>query len=395
MTHVLSVDGQRATRLRLVRPWTGVWFVEAELDGDAGPVVPLGRVVILVDGSALVGTVDPTGSAKFGERATVRVVGGGGGWEKRPKPKHWHNDAGVTRGAVVRATAAEVGEVATVAAEAVLGTSYTRSGLLAASQVLGESWHVDDAGATLVGPRAEEAAPVEAAVRVLDWDPGADRATLAAAALVRPGWRLEDPRFGGGARTIRDVETVYQASGTTITAWCAEAAPAGSVLGSVLGGLVRELSGVTFCRGYRYRVFGMAGRRVELQAVVRVAGVPDVLPVSMWPGVPGVHAELAPGAEVVVEFLEGDHGRPAIRAFVGKDGALWLPTSLEIDSLTTIRLSETGAGGVVVGAGAGAPVALAPAVEAWAAAVVAACAAHVPPIALPPLVCAAAKLKAT
>lgn len=391
--HVLSVDGQRATRVRIVRPWTGVWFVEADLDGPAGPVVPAGAVEVNVDGRVLLGTVDPSGSAKFGQRSIVRVLGGGGGWAAAVEPKHFHNDAGVKLSAVVRATAAEVGEAATVAADAVLGVDYVRSGLLPASQVLGGvPWHVDDAGKTIVGPRVVVASPEEAAVRVLEWDPSSDRATLTASAFVLPGWTIEDARFG--ARTIRDVEEVFDAHGLTISAWCSPVEPVGSMLASVLGGLVRDLSGVTYCRGYRYRVYGMSGQRVELQAIARVAGVPDVLPVSMRPGVPGMHAELALGSEVIVEFIGGDPSFPVVRAFVGKDGATWIPKALEFDATNGIRLSETGAG-VTVGPGAGSPVALATALETWAAAVKVACAANVPTITIPTLSCSAGKLKAS
>lgn len=392
--HVLSIDGQRATRLRIVRPWTGVWFAEADLDGTAGPVVPSGAVEIRVNGQVMRGTVDPSGSAKFGQRSTVRVLAGGGGWAKPVKPRHFHNDGAVRLSSVVRATASEVGEVADVRADEVLAVDFVRSGLLPASQVLGgASWHVDDAGTTVVGARAVEPAPEAAAVRVLEWDPSSDRASITAAAFVLPGWTVEDARFGG-PRTIRDVEQVFDSSGSTITAWCSPTSPEASALVSALGGLVLGLSGVTYCKGYRYRVYGMKGHRVELQAVSKVAGLPDVLPVSMRPGVPGVHADLALGAEVVVEFIEGDRTRPVVRAFVGKDGETWLPKALEFDATNGLRLSETGAG-VVVGPGAGGPVALATPLEAAWSALVAACAAHVPPIVVPALSCAAGKLKAS
>lgn len=389
---ILSVDGQSATRLRLVRPWSGVWFVEAELDGTAGPVVPSGAVEVGINGQILRGTVDPTGTAKFGHRSIVRVLAGGGGWALPVKARQFHNDGTVLLSSVVRATAAEVGELADVRADKLLAADFLRSSLLPASQVFdGVAWHVDDAGTTVVGPRTEEAAPESAGVRVLEWDPSTDRATLTASAFVLPGWTITDTRFSG-PRTIRDVEQVFDSNGTTITVWCAASAPEGSALLSALGGLVVGLSGVTYCKGYRYRVFGMSGNRVELQAVSKVAGLPDVLPISMRPGVPGVHADLALGAEVVVEFIEGDPLRPSIRAFEGKDGSTWIPKTLEFDAKDGIRLSETGAG-VTVGPGAGLPVALATPLEAAWAALVLACAANAPPIVVPSLSCAAGKLK--
>jgi hypothetical protein len=85
---------------------------------------------------------------------------------------------------------------------------------------------------------------------------------------------------------------------------------------------------------YRYRVVRMASDgRVELQAVRRIVGLPDLLPISQWPGVAGTHAELAPGTVVLVEFVEGDRGMPVITHFVGKDGSDFTPVSLVLGGI--------------------------------------------------------------
>ena len=81
---------------------------------------------------------------------------------------------------------------------------------------------------------------------------------------------------------------------------------------------------------YRYRVLRLSVDRVELQAVRKGAGLPDLLPVSMWPGVAGAHATLALGAEVLVQFVEGDRTMPIVTGFAGRGGQGHVPTLLEI-----------------------------------------------------------------
>jgi hypothetical protein len=70
--------------------------------------------------------------------------------------------------------------------------------------------------------------------------------------------------------------------------------------------------------------------RVNLQAVRKAAGLPDVLPVAQWPGLAGSHAELAQGAEVLVEFIEGDRTMPIVTRYVGKDGPGFVPVSVSL-----------------------------------------------------------------
>jgi len=80
---------------------------------------------------------------------------------------------------------------------------------------------------------------------------------------------------------------------------------------------------------------------VKLQAINRSAGLPDILPASMFPGVAGVHAALTPGATVAVEFLDGDPARPVVTGFVGKDGTGFVPVSLTLDASSEIKLGAS------------------------------------------------------
>jgi hypothetical protein len=54
-----------------------------------------------------------------------------------------------------------------------------------------------------------------------------------------------------------------------------------------------------------------------LQAVRKQAGLPDLQSITQWPGVAGVANQLSPGAEVIVQFIEGDHAQPILTHYAG------------------------------------------------------------------------------
>lgn len=111
---------------------------------------------------------------------------------------------------------------------------------------------------------------------------------------------------------------------------------------AVLQSIARE----TFPRAdfaflYRYRVVAMSGERVELQAVRKLAGLPDVLPVSMVPGTAGTWASLTQGAIVLVSFIEGDPAQPIVTHFSTKADPGWKPVRLELDASNVVTIGET------------------------------------------------------
>jgi len=87
----------------------------------------------------------------------------------------------------------------------------------------------------------------------------------------------------------------------------------------------------------------MSADRVELQAVSTAAGNPDVLPVSMKPGVAGAHAKLTGGGVVLVEFIEGDRTLPIVSAFAGRDEEGSVPEELDFEASTVLRLGDSAA----------------------------------------------------
>lgn len=327
-----SLDGQRLTKLRMVAANIGPWF--AEVDLEEAPTVAR-RVTITVGALQLSGTLLPQQAGAFALQRKCRIIAGAAGWSQSLKARAYHSDAGIKARLVAEDAAREVGETlgAFVPAAERLGIDYVRQ-IGVASRTLedvigGVAWWVDYAGVTHVGPRPAVAVDA-AAYELLSFDP---RARIATLAVDDPGAivvgatilseRLEAPQ------TVREVSLHVTADGMRIVAWCGGGEAEAGRLAGLLTTIARRATDRPLTGLYRYRVIRMAAdARVELQAVRKVVGLPDIMPVSQWPGVPGVHAELAPGAEVLVQFVEGDRSQPIVTHYAGPDGVGFVPVSL-------------------------------------------------------------------
>jgi hypothetical protein len=328
----LSVAGKRATGARLVVPHQGPWFVEASLDEEHELA---GAVDVQIADLTLRGAVQPGASGSFAMGSSLRVVGGGGGWGGLCTPRHYHNDAGVKASTVATDAAALAGETLGTfgPGAARLGVDYVRRAV-AASRVLedaagGVPWWVDYQGATQVRERPTGAVT---GATVLDFDPRSRMATLAAISLagIAPGLVLEDER-SPDPLTIRDLEVVVGEGQLRIHAWCGGGAESRGRLGGLVTALARHAVSDRLWGKWRYRVLSMApDGRVRLQAVSGAAGLPDVLPAPQWAGVAGVHAELEPGAEVLVEFVEGSPTMPVVVGFSPIGATGHTPVSLSL-----------------------------------------------------------------
>jgi hypothetical protein len=329
-----TVAGEPASSVSVWIPQGGVWF--ADVDFEIDPDVS-GQVTIKLGALELVGTVVAEYAGAHALQRRVRIVGGAAGWATLLPPKAYHNDAGVRARTVIEDAAREAGEtLGTVEplAERV-GVDYVRqSG--PASRVLedvigGVAWWVDYDGRTHVGARASST-PESGSYEVLEYDPRERLVTFATDDLRSVGIgsvlseRLDAPQV------VRELEIGVTADSVRVLAWCGGEDGAAGRLPGLFRSIVARATDAKLFGTWRYRVVKMSSDRAELQAVRRGAGLPDVLPVSMWPGVAGVHAALAPGAEVLVEFIEGDRTMPIVTHFAGKDGAGWTPVSLVLSA---------------------------------------------------------------
>lgn len=330
----VTVNGSACTRAVLLVANIGPWI--AEVDFNDAPDVS-GAVTLKIGTLTLSGTVVPEQDGTFGASRRSRIVGGAGGWRKAVVAKAYHSDAGVKAKVVAEDAAREVGETlgGYVPLADRLGVDYVRqagpaSRTLEDSIGVSVAWWVDYAGVTQVGPRPTTLVPASA-YELLAYDPRARVATLNVTdpTAVVVGSELSERL--DSVQTVREFELRVDADKIRIKAWMGGGEGEAGRLAALLRGIVKRATDGQVQGKYRYRVVRMAvDGRVELQAVRRVVGLPDILPVSQWPGVAGVHAELTPGAVVLVEFIEGDRTLPIITHYPGKDGQGFAPVSLVI-----------------------------------------------------------------
>lgn len=343
MADAATLNGLRATRVRLLIPWRGAWVADVELDPDSVSQAPTGGpATLVVGGATLTGTVDPRGTGSFVAGAAARVVAGAGGWDEPVTASHFHADNGVRSTNVYAATASLVSETVNDLAPATLGIDFVRSAGPASRVLDAVDWWVDLTGVTQVGARPTPTA--DPSLQIIAWDALEQRAELQCEALVLPGTVLSDPRFNGVTPTVRDVEQSFDGHAFRATAWCSSAPV--SRLASALRRAVREMGGRTYLTVYEYRIVQQnSDGRLQLQAVHPTDGLPDTLPVSIWTGTQGVSASVLPGAQVLVEFVAGDPTRPVARGFAL--GAT--PVSLTLDATTAVHVGPDAASVDVAG----------------------------------------------
>lgn len=328
-----SINGERAIRVRLHVPPIGPWWADVDLDATA-PTLS-GRVTLALGELSLSGTIDASHDGTHAGARSLRVVAGAGAWATLLPAKAYHNDAQIRALTVASDAAREAGEQlsASFAPSAErIGVDYVRQAG-PASRVLedvigGAAWWVDYDGVTQVGERASaEASPDD--YEVLEHEPAEHVITLAVDDLTTIGIgsvlteRLDEPQ------TVRELEIEYGAESFRVKAWTGEDGGHGRI-DRALRSIVARYTDARIYGPRKYRVIRMASGRVELQVVRRSAGLPDILPITMWPGVAGAYAELQPGAEVLVEFIDGLPTEPIITHFAGKDGAGFVPVRLTL-----------------------------------------------------------------
>lgn len=315
---MIFLNQLRGVSARVMMPKTGAWTVDVDVDLDIVPVVPVGPAVLAIGPTVMRGTIDGRASGRFGTKAHVRLVAGGGGWDTPLPGMDLQSDIGVFSTAIYGTTAASVKEtVVELLPPKLLGTNYSRMRGPASNVFAGVEWWMDLLGVTYVGPRPPLPAPP--LLDILEWDPHEKVAIIASDVLIVPGMTIADPiRFG--VAIVEEVEHTFDENGGRAIAWCSQpslaaaatalvAAPpagAGAKVVRALAQMARQAAGVSTLKKYRYRVVlqGPDGR-LNLQSVDLLAECPLFLKlVDIWAGVAGVSMKLAPASVVVVSFID-------------------------------------------------------------------------------------------
>lgn len=332
MTAYAHVGGVEIISGDVVIPYSGAWFADLMF---AAPLEATGRVTIEIGSMRLVGTVDPVASGTRGEQSFARIVAGAGGWATLVTPQYYHADNGVRALLIAQDAARIAGETLgtfTPSADTV-GIDYARQ-VGPASRVLeaacgSASWWVDFDGVTQVGTRTTSPAPA-ASYELIEYDPRQRIATLALddISLIGVGSVLTDAL--DTPQTVRDVTLRLSEETVRVIAWTGEPAHTRGRLAGIVEAVIESILDRRAYGLRKCRVIRVASDRVEVQPVRASMGLPEMLPISMWPGVAGIHATLTPGSEVLVQFVDGDRSQPVITHYVGKGGGGWVPVTIDI-----------------------------------------------------------------
>jgi hypothetical protein len=127
--------------------------------------------------------------------------------------------------------------------------------------------------------------------------------------------RLDAPQI------VRELEITVGKDGIRVQAWCGGLPEdRGNLAGMIVSIVERVLARKLFGK-YRYRVVKVGGdARLSLQAVRKGAGLPDLLPITVWPGFAAGEVNPREGSLALVEFLEGDRTLPAVTNFMTEEG---------------------------------------------------------------------------
>ncbi len=328
-----TLNGDPVAALHVYVPNNGPWHATVDMPGAAPRA---GAVVIKLGTLELHGTVAADYAGTHQSVTRVRVVAGGDGWRKRLPARSYHNDAGVKAQLVAADAARECGEQLGNFIPRVerLGVDFVRDAgpaaramdIAAGAEV---AWWVDYAGITHAGPRPAAALSSDA-YHVMAYDPRTRIATLGTSdpGGITIGATLTEHLDQPGV--VRELNIHATVDELRVYAWLGGDAGTAGRLASILRALAVRANDGQLTGAYRYRVVRMSGQRAELQAVKRAIGLPDIAPVSMFPGVAGAHAQLALGAEVLVQFVDGDRAQPVITHFAGADGVGFVPTQLTL-----------------------------------------------------------------
>lgn len=332
---IAEINGTPCASAHVVIPRRGVWYADVTMIDDTDLS---GRVDLVIGSLTLAGTVTEAGTR--GEQAFYRITAGAGAWATELPPKAYHSDARVTARTVAADAAREAGEtLETLTTTADMGVDYVRRAgpaSRALEAAVGSGWYVDLDGVTRVGERTATT-PAAGAYLVVDEDPRVPRATLEMDDLAVVGVGATLTEGFDTPLTVREIEIRIDADRAVMIVWGGGGDDTADRLGDAFRRLVARPRESRIWGLWRYRVSKMSGARVKLQAIAADAGLPDLAGgVDQVPGLAGAHAELTPGALVLVQFVEGDPRRPVVTQYAGRAGPGHVPTKLRL------ALSSTG-----------------------------------------------------
>ncbi|MBK6694801.1 MAG: hypothetical protein IPG50_21720 [Myxococcales bacterium] len=301
---LVTLNGARVVRARLVVPLEGAWWADVEVEGSDASVVA-GAVSLEWEG---VGTFRGAArrGASFAGTVEARIVGGGGGMPKVLAARHYRR---VSARTVANDIATEAGETLDPASDVDVELEHwTREGSHAAlalsslARSLGLAWRMTPAGSLLLkAPTWPDAGLVD--LDILNRDSATGRVEVRRWAL--PGTTVAGERVARATASVGD-------QGTAMVLEVGDRA--------TLDALIRRaVSHVDYFGTYAATVILQAADGT-LELDLEDPRFPDLAGVPIDFGTPGTTAKVPRGTRVGVTWKNGDPAKPRVVSFDAAGG---------------------------------------------------------------------------
>lgn len=319
-----ELNGLPLTSAVLVEPAWGIWHADVVV---ASGEEQSGSVRLSLGERELVGTIVAGGV--YREEGRYRIAAGAAGWRKPLPSKAYKNAGGVRLATVLGDLASAAGEqLGAVDQQKRIGKAFVRQpgpGSLALNDLVPDGWYVDDDGVTQFGSRP--AGAFEAPFVLMTERTNRNFATLAAEDIstLRPGVTVQLDSGSIKASSIR-----HELTESTLRSHVWGAA-AGDRLLDAFRVLVEWIMGRTFyLASYEYIVRGHSAGYIDCNPARGDLGLPKLVNVPVWSGIPGGGGEASVGSTCLVSFVDGDPTRPFVSSFEGEYGPNWEPARCRV-----------------------------------------------------------------
>lgn len=335
-----TINGVSVIRGTIDMELVGVWIADLEIDQPDGTGFGAGTKVTIKTGSiSLVGTVVPNRTGDFLDAVHVRVFGGGAGMAKQATARAFVQPGAFVRD-VVNALVTNGGETLSSTADPTfLATNLTAwsieqgtvtQGLRALLDIKAPTfnWRILSDGTLWMGTETWPAA--SGTFDILTQDPKENSYELGVETpFIVPGQSLS------GVGNVNCV--VHTIDHSKIRSHVLVDIPGEErgIRGDVAGIVAQEMSHIDYLGLYECKVVTQSADLTTVDIQPSNAKFAGLQRVPLRLGLPGVTAQFAPGAKVLLGWMEGDPSKPYAALFAGGETLLALTVGSAADKVAT------------------------------------------------------------
>lgn len=335
-----TINGVAVIRGTISMELVGVWIADLEIDQPDGTGFDAGTsVTIQTANVSLVGTVVPDRTGDFLDAVHVRVLGGAGGMMQPATPRNFIQPGAYARD-VVNSLCSDGGEKLSATADATFIASNLAAWSISAGTVTQGlralldikaptfNWRILTDGTLWMGT---ESWPTSGGTfDIITQDPKENSYDLGVdSPWIVPGVSVD------GVGNVNRVEHIIARSKIRSHVLVDIPGEERGIRADVAGIVAQEMAQIDYFGLYECKVVTQSGdlSTVDVQPSVAKFGGFQRVPLRL--GLPGVTAQFAPGAKVLLGWMGGDPSQPYAALFQGGETLLALTVGSGADAVVT------------------------------------------------------------